>query len=122
MLIKYTGTAIASVRQVGDYKWNPDNNYLQDVTDPKLVLNLLLHNQNQFAISLDDPLLLLVGPQSIERLVLASIVDVNTLASLKGDELKRVADEVEVSVQQLKAWIKKARTNGEEISQEDQQP
>lgn len=121
MLIKYTGVAIAAERQVEDYRWNPDNNYLQDVTDPKLVLNLLLHTQSQFAISLDDPLLQLVGPQSIERLVLAGIIDVNALTSFKGDELKRVADETEVSVQQLKAWIKEARTNGEEISQEDQQ-
>lgn len=118
MLIKFTGAAIAAERQAGDYGWNPDNGYLQNVTEPEMVLNLLLHDQNQFAISLNDPLLQLVGPQPIERLILAGIIDIDGLTSLKSDELKRVADEVEVSVQQIKAWIKEAR-NSEPDSQED---
>ena len=118
MLIKYTGSRVV-IRKMAGYEWNPKNNYLQDITDSELVLNLITHGPGDFAISLDDPLMALVGPESTEKLVLTGIISVDGLIPLKDDEIKSLAENAGISAAQIKAWIKEAR-NSEQDSQEDQ--
>jgi hypothetical protein len=46
MKIKYTGTA--GVRIVEPYQWDASNGYVQDVTDPAILENLLTYPKPEF--------------------------------------------------------------------------
>jgi hypothetical protein len=46
MKIRYTGTA--GVRIVEPYRWDESNGYVQDVTDPAILENLLTYPKPEF--------------------------------------------------------------------------
>jgi hypothetical protein len=46
MKIRYTGTA--GVRIVEPYRWDASNGYVQDVTDPAILENLLTYPKPEF--------------------------------------------------------------------------
>ncbi len=46
MKIRYTGTA--GVRIVEPYRWDESNGYVQDVTDPEILENLLTYPKPEF--------------------------------------------------------------------------
>ena len=46
MKIRYTGTA--GVRIVEPYRWDESNGYVQDVTDPEILENLLTYPRPEF--------------------------------------------------------------------------
>ena len=52
MKIRYTGTA--GIRIIDPYRWDSSNGYVQDVTDPDMLLNLLTYPKPEFE-SVEEP-------------------------------------------------------------------
>ena len=53
MKIRYTGTA--GVRIVEPYRWDESNGYVQDVTDPAILENLLTYPKPEFEAVEETP-------------------------------------------------------------------
>lgn len=121
MHIKYTGpVGIIKKRTMSGIEWNQDNGFEVDVTDPELVLNLITHGPDDFAVALDDPLLTLVGSDDIGALVLAGIISPDALSDLKADELKALAAKAGLPESKLKAWAKQAKTGAPNEAAEEE--
>jgi len=52
MKIRYTGTA--GVRIVEPYRWDESNGYVQDVTDPEILEDLLTYPRPEFVAVLEE--------------------------------------------------------------------
>jgi len=49
MMIRYVGKS--TVRELGQYVWNAENGYLQDVTDPQTLEEILTYPKPDFEVA-----------------------------------------------------------------------
>lgn len=106
MIIQYTKKL--GPRLVNDLVWKQENGFLQDVTDANVVLTLILHPPNDFAVDQSDPLAQLVGMDVAALLAIEGIISPADLAGVRPGEVKALAQQIGVSSKQLLGWIKEA--------------
>lgn len=72
MNLRYVGTA--TVRLIGEYRFEAANDYTCDIDDPGLVGELLTQPGVDFVVAENDPLARLVGAERAAELALDGII------------------------------------------------
>lgn len=92
-------------RQVAGLEWNRANNHTVEVTDPKLIEELLTQPDDFFVISLSDPFLgWMTAEQAVSLVIDGGIATVQALADLETAEAKHLAKQIGVSIKTLTQW------------------
>lgn len=109
MKIRYVGSS--GRRIVGEFEWNSDNGFVEDVTDSEIVADLLTYPRPEFVLVEDEPLTSLpqVGEQRAVELALAGIASIEDLAMLDDDGVTTLADSIWASEKQVTKWAALAR-------------
>lgn len=107
MRIAFVGGA--GIRTVGEYTWQGKGDVVE-VEDKELLVTLLLHPGDQFAVSADEPLLRLadVGIHIAGAMALEGVASLEALASLTVRKVNRLAKALGVKRVVVHAWVTQA--------------
>ena len=111
MRIRYTGPSHHR-RVVGNHTWCEENDMVQEVTDPELLLDLLTYPgpKRQFVVAPDEPLLALPGLTDtlVPSLVLLEVYSVDDLVGLSKTATRGLARQLSVPTRKVGAWVRVA--------------
>ena len=107
MRIAFVGGS--GIRTVGKYIWFEKGDIVE-VEDSKMLMTLLLHPGDQFAVSQDEPLLQLkeVDVHVAGNMALEGVASLEALASLSVRKVNRLAKALGVKRDVVRAWVTQA--------------
>ena len=108
MRIRYVGNGV-TVREVGELRWWPGNDFVCEVADAEMAAGLLTQPRGDFAVDGSEPLLAIAGHHT-ENLTLAGVASVTDLAGLDEAGVERVADSLGERVRNVMGWKALARS------------